>query len=110
MPLNLDLPATGEAPICKGEAINIDFTITTDYSDISLWTITFTVKTQGGVSKISQVCTVMDGLDKTVRLALTHDQLNIPAGTYTYDLWRTDVGSETCLRFGKFYLTQETLY
>lgn len=110
MPIAADLPASGDPPIVKGEAITIDFTITTTIADISAWNMIFTVRRGNGTVLVSKALTIVSGPSKTCRLSLTHALLLVPAGTYTYDVWRTDVGSETCLRLGKFTLSQGTLY
>src|SRR5437762_2403827 len=95
-----NFPADNEAPIVRGEALLIDFTITTTTVDITGWTVCFTLRAKDGRQLINQVMTVTSGTGKTMRLALTHAQLNLPAGIYSYDIWREDAGSETCLRLG----------
>jgi hypothetical protein len=112
MPLHIDLPAVGEPPICKGEALTIDFTLTTAAETLDGWNVRFTARDpRTRAIAIQMDLTVLDAEAKTVRLALTHAiTQRVAAGSYPYDIWRIDEGSETCLRFGTFHLTQETLY
>ncbi|HYM24440.1 MAG TPA: hypothetical protein VEU08_14590 [Vicinamibacterales bacterium] len=94
----------------RGEAVTLAFTMT-PVTDITGWTITFTLKrNQTDPTPILTIAAVItNGPNGTFTVSLTKAQTNMQAGTYQYDIQRTDAGSEAVLSIGTFTITQEVL-
>lgn len=97
--------------VYKGEAVLLTFTMT-PATDISGWSISFTLKTNqtDSTALISQAAVLTTPASGVFTVTLTHAQTNRTAATYYYDVQRTDSGSEAVLSIGTFTISQEVLY
>ena len=90
----------------KGEHPIITFTMTPT-TDITGWTITFTLKDsldnpQTALLTVSATLTTPASGIFTVEL--TAAQMTRACKQYGYDVWRTDSGAEACLSVGQFLI------
>lgn len=89
-------------PFYRGEDVAIVFTMT-PLTDISGWTIVFTLKAQPATPtsllSISASLTTAGSGIFTVAISSTQTT-SLSAGTYAYDVWRTDSGSAAELSIG----------
>lgn len=94
----------------KGEALQLNFTMT-PVTDLTSWTIVFTLRKNAtdAVSILSINATIVSAPAGTFRISLTKAQTSLVAGTYQYDIFRTDAGSEACLSIGTFVINQDVL-
>jgi len=93
-----DLP-----PFYRGEDVTLNFTMAPT-TDITGWTMSFRIKTQltDPVALLTVNATITVAAAGTFAVALTAAQTtSLPAGTYDYDVWRTDSGSAAALALGK---------
>jgi hypothetical protein len=111
------MSATNNLTIYKGEAVIQPFTHvlegTTTPVNITGWTITFTLKRKSTdtAALLTVTGAVVSGSAGTYTISLTHAQTAaLYAGTYTYDIQRTDAGSEAVISIGTFTVSQEVLY
>jgi hypothetical protein len=108
------MAALNDITFFKGEAVQLNFTMD-PVVDITGWTITLTIKVNN--SDAAAVLTVtpaqiISAAGGQFRLSLTHAQTAALTGngTYAYDVWRTDSGSEVVLSYGVITVTQDVLY
>lgn len=97
--------------VFKGSAVVLRFTMD-PVEDISGWTIALTVKRKATdtADVLSKVASVEDGAGGVFTVSLDHDELDLPARVYQYDVQRIDNGSEGVLSIGQFIVAQEVLY
>lgn len=96
--------------VFRGEDPTISFTTyTTDTGttpqNISGWTILLTVaKKRNSTDKLlSKAGSIVSESDGTFTVTIEDTDLDpIEPGTYFWDVWRTDAGSERCLGYGQF--------
>ncbi len=92
--------------IYRGENVLLPFT-TVPLEDISGWTLQFTVakKTDSTSKLIGPLpMTITSGPLGQVQVQLTEEQLDLKAGTYVWDVWRTDEGFEGVKGIGPFVM------
>jgi hypothetical protein len=79
-------------------------------SNISGWTITFTLKSDPqGSAVLSKTCAITSATKFT--LTLTHaETVTLAPHTYAYDAWRTDALSEVPLALGTMTVLPDVLY
>jgi len=90
----------------RGEAVTINFTMA-PVEDISTWALQFTVtKTPNKVEKMLGPLPmgIVSGVLGTFQIALTEEQLDIKPGSYRFDVWRTDEGTEQVKAIGVFLI------
>jgi hypothetical protein len=111
------MSATNSITIYKGESIVQPFTHviegTTTPVNITGWTITFTLKRKATDTSalLTATAQIVSGSAGTYTISLTHAQTAaLYAGTYAYDIQRTDTGSEAVISIGIFSVSQEVLY
>jgi hypothetical protein len=87
--------------IYRGEDVLIRFVMSPS-EDVSAWSIVFTVRGADGVL-ISRTCDIDDGPAGEFSVLLADDDTDgLRPGTYLFDVWRTDEGSEHVLEIGDF--------
>lgn len=98
--------------IYKGEAIRLNFTMSPT-TDITAWNIALTIRinaTDTG-SVYQDLAGIIDSaVGGTFHFIIPHASTNMAAGTYAYDVQRTDVGSEAVLSIGLLTISQEVYY
>lgn len=79
--------------------------------DVTGWTIVFTLKASqtAGAALITQPAVIDSGPAGTFHVSLSQAQTLLPAGTYYYDIQRTDAGQHAVLTIGVFTILQEVL-
>ena len=93
----------------QGAAVIIEDTIK-GTGDISAWVLLFGMRRDYGMPiEVSKAkgsgITITDGPNRKFQIALAHaDTLALPAGDHYWDVWRTDVGAENPLTYGKVAL------
>lgn len=78
--------------------------------DISTWSIVFTMRRnqEDAAVVLQKNCSIADGPNGVFNLTLAKaDTDTLAAGTYFYDVQRTNVGSEDVLSIGTFTILQE---
>lgn len=103
--------------IFKGEHVILPYQLviagTTTPVNITGFTLELTVKKKGTDTAVvlQAAAAITDPTNGFYQFEFTHAQtVGLNAGTYTYDIQRTDAGSETVLAVGTFTVTQEVLY
>ena len=89
-------------PFYRGEDLALNFTMT-PLTDITGWTMSCRVKPAGADSPILLTisATITSAPAGTFAVAVTAAQTTtLPAGAYSYDVWRTDSGSAAVLALG----------
>lgn len=99
----------------RGEAVTFNGTHQTSATnssvvDITGWTIRAIVKDSAGNTLFDKLCSILSGAAGTYAFSLTHTETTIPVGTYGFDIWRVDNGSERQLGYGSFVITPEVRY
>jgi len=99
----------------RGENVSFPFVHVTSGTDstavnITGWTITATARDEAGRAVLSKTCSVTSGAAGTYTMAVTHAQTLLSAKPYTFDIWRTDSGSEKLMAYGTFTITPDALY
>lgn len=88
--------------VFRGESILLQFTMS-PIEDITDWTIEFTVEGSPQTpKKIQKPATVTDGPSGLFEVTLTAVETDLRVGSYQYDAFRTDVGSQRALAVGAF--------
>lgn len=89
----------------RGEAVELDFT-PPNPTDITDWTLAATVvKTAGAVVSLSAVPTITTAAAGAFKVLFSGtDTKGLAAGSYEWDVWRTDAGSEKRLAGGRWYV------
>jgi hypothetical protein len=97
------MPSSDTISLYRGEDVTLTFTMDPT-ANITGWTITFAVRSSEGI-EITKTANVTDGPGGvfTVTLADT-DTDALRTGTYHYDAWRVDAGSERVLAVGSFVI------
>ncbi len=97
------MPGTDTITVYRGEDASLAFTMS-PVEDVTGWTLALHVKL-GDVTSFSLTGAVDDGPNGQFSFALADtDTENLTPGTYTYDAWRTDAGSERVLAVGSFVI------
>lgn len=97
------MPGTNTISIYRGEDVSLPFTMD-PVVNITGWTITFVVRSSEGV-EISKAATVTDGPNGVFTITLADTDTDaLRLGTYHYDAWRVDAGSERVLAVGSFVI------
>jgi len=90
----------------RGEAVTVNFTMA-PVEDISTWTLQFTV-TKAANKSLKMLgplsMSIISGVLGTFKIALTEEQLDIAPGSYRFDVWRTDEGTEQVKAIGVFLI------
>ena len=94
------MPATDSIEIYKGEDVTLSFTMN-PVVDITGWTLEFNIE-QSGTVVLTKSASVTDGPNGLFSVSLTDADTDGLANNYTYDVWRTDDGSESVLAIGNF--------
>lgn len=102
------MPGTDIITLHRGAAYVIPFAMN-PVENITGWTIQFNVEASGG-QIITKTATVTSGAAGTFTVALTAADTNIRIGTYQYDAWRIDVGSERVLAVGQLVISDVAKY
>lgn len=89
--------------VYRGEQVTLNFTMT-PVVDISGWTLPFTIakKANSSTKLVSKNGVIISGINGTLYVTLTEEDLDISPGTYYFDLWRNDEGYEQVLALGSF--------
>lgn len=99
--------------VYKGSAPTLRFTMN-PVEDITGWNIQLTVKKKATDPDADQIlnipASITDAAAGQFDVVLTHDDLDLPARVYVYDVQRVDGGSEDVLSIGQFTVLQEVLY
>jgi hypothetical protein len=85
--------------IYRGEDVTLPFTMD-PVVDVTGWTLAFNILLADG-TRVTAAGSVTDGASGTMSVALTDAETDtLTAGSYLYDLTRTDAGSERTLARG----------
>lgn len=97
------MAGTDTVEVYKGEDALLLFAML-PVEDITGWTIALTVRGASGVL-ITKSADIESAEDGTFSFTLdSDDTAELRAGTYAYDVWRTDDGSEHVIAIGEFSL------
>jgi hypothetical protein len=97
--------STDTITIYRGEDVTLSFTMD-PVVDITGWTLTFSVRNYAGVV-FTKTATVTSAVDGTFTIAVVDtDSDSLIPGTYLYDVWRTDEGSERVVAIGSFVVNK----
>ena len=94
--------------VYRGEQVVLNWAMTpVPVGGIVGWNLSFTVaKKVNALSKlISKVPVIDDPVAGTFHVTLTDEDTDLKPGTFVYDVWRTDDGSEQLLALGVFMLS-----
>lgn len=97
------MPSNDVITIYKGEDVDLNFTMN-PVESISGWTIKLNVKSPSAVV-ITKTANITDASNGEFTFVLADDDSDdLSAGSYQYDVWRTDAGSERVLAIGSFVI------
>ncbi len=104
------MPAYALLEHAVGEDVTATVTFTT-VTAIAGWAIKFTVQDRDGNVQFTKVTgggiTITDGVNGIFTVAILRaDTSSLAAGSYRYDIWRTDSGSERELTAGEYRLNR----
>lgn len=92
---------TDAIEIYLGEDVELPFSYT-PAEDISGWTLLMTVRGSGISLEVDGVIdNAVDGTFTFTLMAEDYETI-FRAGSYSYDVWRTDAGSQRCIAAGLF--------
>lgn len=95
---------TDSITVYRGEDRLIEVTMS-PVTDITGWTLLLSVRGVGG-ALFTKSGTITSAEDGTFTFTLADDDTaNLKPGYYTYDVWRTDSGSERVVAIGNFIVT-----
>jgi hypothetical protein len=89
-------------PIYRGEDVALNFTLT-PLTDITGWTLSFKVKQRldDAAALLTIAGSITTAAAGTFSVTLSAaNTTTLSAGRYTYDVWRTDSGSNAALAIG----------
>jgi hypothetical protein len=89
-------------PIYRGEDVSLNFTLT-PLTDITGWTLSFALKQRldDPSARLTVAGSITTASAGTFAVALSAaNTTSLSAGTYRYDVWRTDSGSAAALATG----------
>lgn len=93
---------TDRIRVFQGEDARLDFTHT---GDISGWNIQISVGDPPDDPLISKAGVIDDGANGLYHFSLNQSETEVAAGTYKYDVWRTDTNLEGVIARGVFVIT-----
>lgn len=102
------MASTDTVTVYRGEDVDLNFTMV-PVTNITGWTLLFTVE-KGRRKVITKTPVIVSAAAGTYKVSLTQTDTNIKEGTYQYDVWRIDDGSERVLSVGSLVISDDARF